>query len=280
MRHYIVIAFAMTGFLATGCSTFQSNPSFSLVGMVEVPGGPFHYDCNEEVYKKCDDDEKPGSMRTIPTFYMDRTETTVAEYRQCVEAGVCTVEGIRMPFWQEWDHPYWSWACNWNRAGLDQHPINCIDYEMAVTYCEWRGKQVPSQEQWQKAARGTDGRTYPWGNRSYEKNYKLANIADETYRWLDPLWKIAERYNDGYLMTAPVGTFMRGASPYGALDMGGNVWEWTSSHPLDLNGEEDKEYRWTNGGAYDSRPKIIRVTYHFPTLPSNRFSNTGMRCAY
>ena len=273
--------------LTTACSGFSSgyrseveSLPFSAFGMVEVPGGPYHYDCNEAVFQDCDADEIPGSTRTLPTFYIDRTEVTVAEYRECVEAGACTDEGLGMPYWQYIDQPHWAWACNWNHTGREQHPINCVDFEMASTYCKWRGKRLPSQEEWQKAARGTDGRTYPWGNRSYYRNRQLANIADETYKRLDPLWKIAKGYDDGYLTTAPVGSFPKGASPYGALDMGGNVWEWTSSHPIDEEGEEIEDRRWMNGGGYESRPPLTRVTYHYPTRPMSRFSSTGMRCAY
>ena len=158
--------------------------------------------------------------------------------------------------------------------------MNCIDWEMARTYCEWRGKRLPEQGEWQKAARGTDGQTYPWGNFSYTKKYQLANIADETYKWLAPKWKIAKGYNDGYLTTAPVGSFLRGASPYGVLDMGGNVWEWTNSHAIDESGNEIEDRIWMNGGGYESRPSLTRVTYHYPTRPQSRFSSTGMRCAF
>ena len=276
---FIALMTACSGLGLEVRSEVESLP-FSAVGMVEIPGGPYHYDCNEEVFDDCDTDELPGSTRTLSTFYIDRTEVTVAEYRECVEAGACTDEGLGMPYWQYGDQPQWAWACNWNYTDHELHPINCVDFEMASSYCKWRGKRLPSQGEWQKAARGTDGRMYPWGNRRYSRTRQLANVADETYKRFDPLWKIAWGYDDGYLATAPVGSFPQGASPYGVLDMAGNVWEWTSSHPIDEQGEEVEDRRWMNGGAFDSRPAIVRVTYHFSTRPMSRFPNTGMRCAH
>ena len=124
-----------------------------------------------------------------------------------------------------------------------------------------------------------DGWTFPWGNDGYSPERLVANIADETYGRFDSTWKIAAGYDDGHLDTAPVASFPEGASPYGALDMAGNVWEWIGSHPIDEEGREIEDRRWTNGGAFDSRPEITRVTYHFPTRPSDRYTNTGMRCA-
>ncbi len=253
---------------------------FSPVGMVLVPGGPYHYDCNEAAYPDCDADEIPGSTRSLPAFHIDQTEVTVAAYRECVSAGACGEQGLEMPYWQYAEQPHWAWACNWSYTDREQHPINCIGFEMASTYCAWRGKRLPTQGEWQKAARGTEGWTYPWGNdASYTQDRLMANIADETYRRYDPLWKIARGYDDGYLTSAPVGSFPHGASPYGALDMAGNVWEWTGGYPIDEEGEEIKDRRWTNGGSFDSRPALTRVTFHYPTRPESRFSNVGMRCA-
>ena len=260
--------------MLAACASFRGEQSlpFSVVGMVEVPAGSYHYDCNEEVFKDCDEDEIPGSTRSLPTFYIDRTEATVAEYRECVDAGVCTEEGLEMTYWQYAEQPQWAWACNWNHEDRKH-------FEMASTYCEWRGKRLPTQGEWQKAARGTDGWTYPWGNR-FPKDRLVGNVADETYKKFEEKWKIAEGYDDGYLNTAPVGSFPDGASPYGAVDMAGNVWEWTSSHPVDEQGEEDTALRWVNGGGFDTRPSLLRVTYHYPTRPGSRFAATGLRCAH
>ncbi len=106
----VVLMTACSG-LGPGARFEVESLPFSVAGMVEVPGGPYHYDCNEEVFDDCDIDELPGSTRTLPTFYIDRTEVTVAEYRECVEAGACTDERLGMPYWQYADQP--QWACAW-----------------------------------------------------------------------------------------------------------------------------------------------------------------------
>ena len=149
-----------------------------------------------ERQRKADGQQRTGEMVSVGNFKIDKTEVTVTAYRRCVDAGRCTAPGT-------------GEDCNWNVSGRSNHPINCVDRNQARTYCEWAGKRLPTQAEWSRAAYGTDGRKYPWGN-----------------KW-DAIRANVYGSEDGYEQTAPVGSFPTGASPSEALDMGGNVWEWT-----------------------------------------------------
>ena len=115
--------------------------------MLAIPAGEFWMGCNEKVDKLCIDDEKPGRKVYLDVYSIDRYEVTVADYRRCVEAGTCTDKGLT---------PYDS--CNWDKKGKDNHPINCVDWDQAQTYCRWVGKRLPTEAEWEKAARGEKDR--------------------------------------------------------------------------------------------------------------------------
>jgi formylglycine-generating enzyme required for sulfatase activity len=213
--------------------------------------------CNEEVDSECDGDEKPGRNVQVAAFQIDKTEVTVAAYRECVEAGSCSRPATDRA------------ACTWDQSGKEQHPINCVDWEQAKAYCQWADKRLPSETEWEKAARGTDRWKYPWGNQGYKTAKRVANIADETSGLQ---WKI-DGYDDGHSETAPVGSYLDGASPYGALDMVGNVYEWTSDWY-----DSERTYRSVRGGSWDSFPWRARASYRFGFTPAERY-NLGFRCA-
>jgi len=166
--------------------------------MVAVPAGVFLMGCNEEIDDSCMPEEKPFRKVFVEKFFIDVHEVTVAEYRRCVKAGACV-------------YPPPLKGCNHSRRGRENHPVNCVSNIDAKAFCSFVGKTLPTEEQWEKAARGTDGRLFPWGN---EFDPKIVSHGD------------GGRI-DGYKGTAPVGSFPEGASPYGVLDMAGNVWEWT-----------------------------------------------------
>lgn len=258
-----------------GTPTGPATPPSPTQGeMVEVLGGEFFMGCNEKVDTECDKDEKPGRTFTVDAFKIDRTEVTVAQYGQCVDAGTCSDDGLTMPFWSDplgdppKEHPEWKFACNWGKTGREDHPINCVNVRQAETYCKAMGKRLPTEAEWEKAARGTDGRKYPWGNRGYGAAKLVANIADETFKRKHADSQVAEGYDDGFYTTAPVGIFPTGASPSGALDMIGNVWEWTA----DFYDTEHK-FRSIRGGSW----AISRASRARPSATgSSRSSAAGM----
>ena len=242
--------------------------------MVFVKAGKFWMGCNGKVDNECNSDEKSKKKMEVESFWIDQTEVTVAEYKRCAEAGTCRAQGLNQPSWEGKDQTEWAWACNWGQSGRENHPINCLNWDQAKGYCEWAGKRLPNEAEWEKAARGTGGWKYPWGNEGYASGTKVANIADETAKKQFPDWPVAVGYDDGYVGTAPVGTFPAGMSPYGALDMIGNVWEWTS----DWYSEENKT-RAARGGSWRALPKRARASYRGGHDPGVRHMLIGVRCA-
>ncbi|MGE0820588.1 MAG: formylglycine-generating enzyme family protein [Candidatus Binatia bacterium] len=213
-------------------------------GMMFVPGGEFLMGCNEEVDVECEEDEKPKRQESVAAFWIDKTEVTVEAYRQCVAAAGCTEPDTGG-----------RGSCNWGESGRENHPINCIDWNQAQAFCRWAGKRLPTSAEWEKAARGTDGRIYPWGN-----------------EWDITKGNVYESY-DGYKDTAPVGSFPGGASPYGVLDMAGNVWEWTSDW------YRQGETRLIRGGSWVDLPRRARTSRRLGTTPISRNDDIGFRCA-
>jgi formylglycine-generating enzyme required for sulfatase activity len=149
-----------------------------------------------------------------------------------VEAGSCNA-----PTTCSWGEP------TYNDSDKSNHPVVCVDWHGAKAYCEWAGGRLPTEAEWEKAARGPDGQKYPWGD---ELDGSLANFCDTN---CPDDWK-NEGYNDGYGLTAPVGSYPGGASFYGVHDLGGNVWEWT--------GSEYKPYPYDAGmGERMSRERLL-----------------------
>jgi formylglycine-generating enzyme required for sulfatase activity len=238
--------------------------------MVLVPAGEFFYGCNARVDSECNDDEKPGRTISLPAFRIDRTEVTVAAYRACVDAGRCSSAGVEMPYWDGKELPHAAWACNWGK-GRDDHPMNCVDWNQARTYCAWKGKRLPTEQEWEKAARGTDGRKYAWGNEGYASRM-VANIADETAKRSNPSWTVAAGYDDGYIGTSPVAKFPAGRSPFGAEDMIGNVLEWCEN-------DYSAGIKALRGASWFGEPRFARASRRGGFDPGVRFENLGFRCA-
>lgn len=214
--------------------------------------------CNSSVDTECATNESPKHNVTLAAFAIDKTEVTVSQYKACVDGGGlgCTT-------------PDTTTNCNWGVADRGNHPINCVDWAQAAAYCAWVDKRLPTEAEWEKAARGTDGRKYPWGNTSIDCTF--ANTVDCLGR------------------TRPVGG-AQGASPYGALDMMGNVVEWgsdwydatyyTSSPANDPTGPATGTGRVLRGGAWSDVPASARASNRGKGDSASWNDNTtGFRCA-
>ena len=246
-------------------------------GMANIPGGTFAMgsdavDANEN--------EKPVHTMTVASFRLDRTEVTVKAYGDCVLAGKCS-EPERFTD----ERGNYRVFCNWNHPeGRATHPINCVDYEQAKAFCTWAGKRLPTEAEWEYAARaGSEGRKYPWGNDEPGAT-RLNACGEECPRNL-----IAQRFpggkslypsSDGWPETAPVGSFPAGASKHGVLDLAGNVWEWTATEYAVYDGSGGEPKRVLRGGSWgggDARTE--RTTNRFRLAPSSRAQFLGFRCA-
>ena len=176
--------------------------------MVFVPAGDFLMgtsDADIELYKEIFplrnisrfDNERPQRTVYVDAFYIDQLEVTNQQYKQFLtETGYVTKQYLDYP-------PH----------NIDNQPAVVLEWSDAAAYAEWAGKRLPTEAEWEKAARGTDGRIWPWGN-VWDPTKLSGNDGTGLI--------------DGYKLTAPVGQFPQGASPYGALDMAGNLWEWVS----------------------------------------------------
>jgi formylglycine-generating enzyme required for sulfatase activity len=163
--------------------------------------------------------------------------------------------------------------CNYDVAGKESHPINCVNWNQAKAYCMWAGKKLPTEAQWEKAARGTDGRKYPWGNTGLDCDHAVHSSSPCS--------------NSG---TAAVGSKPMGVSPYGADDMIGNVWEWVEddSHS-NYNGAPQDGSAWIDaprasdrawrGGAYTSGTDYLRASVRYQNYPGYDGAGIGFRCA-
>ncbi len=261
-------AFAAIALLGASCTTPDTTDRAP--GMVIVPAGKALLGCNEAVDAECEEDEKPGGLVEMAAFEIDTTEVTVAQYLTCVEAGACSAQGLELPSSGTADEPHLAWTCNWGKPEREQHPINCIAWEAAVAYCKRSNKHLPTAKEWERAARGSDGRRYPWGNQAVQPSPQ-DNLSDKTLLDSEPGgWGLAE-FNDGFVSTAPVGSFPAGDSPTGAKDMAGNVWEFVAD-----GNETRHEMR---GGAWSYYPIALRVSDKAYAPKGRRNGDTGFRCA-
>lgn len=181
-------------------------------GMVLVPAGMFWMGCTKEMDKLCRPGlEGPRHEVWLDSYYIDRTEVTVEAYRACVDAKLCPTPNPATGSSQN---------CNWGVEGRDKHPINCVSQQMAIQFCEAVGKKLPTEAQWDKAARGPEGWTYPWGNEPTAACPRAHLTSD------DESLPIDQAPGCGTDRTAEVGTYPDDKSPYGAMDMLGNVEEY------------------------------------------------------
>ncbi|MBM4374831.1 MAG: SUMF1/EgtB/PvdO family nonheme iron enzyme [Deltaproteobacteria bacterium] len=207
-------------------------------GMVPIPAGTFTMGDDENT-------EKAGQV-TVDAFCMNRTEVTTAAYAACVKAGKCTPADT-------------EYGCNAGVAGRQNHPINCVDWNQADAYCTAQGLRLPTEEEWEYAARGTDGRLFPWGNAEPSKQLCWDGEGND-------------KGQGNRQSTCPVGAYPKGRSPFGLVDMVGNVWEWTST--------QKGSYRVRRGGSWGCvDPSCARSAFRHGDGPTHQRDDLGFRCA-
>ena len=248
--------------------------------MIAVPAGRFSMGATDG-----DDDEKPVHPANVGAFCIDRTEVTVAAYGACVKSGKCAPAGttVDWPKITEAERKMWSAFCNVDRADRQTHPINCVDWSAADAYCRAVGKRLPTEEEWELAARGPEGRHFPWGEAT--PGPKLLNACGNECvamgKGLGESWSAMYEADDGFSSTAPVGSFAAGATPLGVLDMAGNVWEWTSSFLCSYTDATKCSAERVNRGSgwFNDFPPDARTTDRNDDPPTYRNRDLGFRCA-
>ncbi len=204
-------------------------------------------------------DEKPQQEIYLDAFYIDKHEVSVESYNKFRRAANYVEPSV--PFFK----------ADQSILKTPNFPVVGVSWNDAVNYCKWAGKRLPTEAEWEKAARGTHGLKYPWGNKMLDKRANLAGKAD------------------GYEYMAPVGSFPMGRSVYGVYDMAGNVSEWVEDFydqfyyqvaPLmNPTGPENKKNRVYRGGSWDHRTVDIRVAKRFAATPGRKDAIVGFRCA-
>jgi len=256
-----------------------------LSGMVLIPGGTFWMGCNSAKEANCNADESPQHKVTLSSYYMDVNETTMTQWKSCVDAGGCTPP--------QGDGN--STSCNWDTAGgkaksgREQFPVNCVTWTQSQAYCKWRGSayDLPTEAQWEMAARGDcvkNGKTagdatcaqamrkYPWADSDADCTYAVMSNGT---------------YGCGTKATWAVGSKTAGDSPYGLHDMAGNVWEWNrdwyatyvAGDQTNPTGPGSATYRVIRGGSFYNDASDLRAGHRDFGVPSNAESIFGLRCS-
>jgi formylglycine-generating enzyme required for sulfatase activity len=246
--------------------------------MVRIPAGTFPMGSEDG-----EPDEKPLHDVRVATFEMDTTEVTGVAYAACVLAGACAAAPKQIA-WSgatDADHRVYDEFCNDDRADRRSHPVNCVDWTMADTYCRWARKRLPTEEEWEYAARGPEGRTFPWGAAPPSPDV-VNGCGDECaseMRTRGRQLKALYAGSDHWPFTSPVARYP--ANPFGLYDMAGNVWEWTASRycPYGTSSCEDPR-RVARGGSWQVVDwTMLRGADRSPYDPSTRNTSIGFRCA-
>ena len=224
--------------------------------MVEIPAGAFVMGSDGT---QALEDERPAHRVWLESYAIEQFEVTTAQYAAFLAAKPRPVPWL------------------WETVNLTQHgdrPVVGVNWTDADAYCRWKDARLPTEAEWEKAARGVDGRLYPWGPQVPTE--KLANFA------------LGARFSYSQVLM-PVQSYEAGKSPYGVYQMAGNVWEWVSDwyspgyyeHSPDKSpsGPEQGQFRVLRGGSWSDLPKYLLTYGRFKLLPETRNSYTGFRCA-
>lgn len=234
---------------------------------IDIPAGEFTMGCDDEDYSTCVLG-KPAHKVYLDAYTIDKYKVTYRRYQECLDAGVCTAL-------------FAGAGCNAGMPWNSDHPVNCVDYSQASTYCEFDNKRIPTEAEWEKAARGLNSIKYPWGNAAPTCDLAVINkkTSDDV---MGP--------GCGAGTTQAIGTKPDGASPYGVMGMAGNLFEWTSdwysesyfaqSPYNNPKGPENGEHKVLRGSSWlmrtdDGIASVVRSGYS----PLGQGYVVGFRCA-
>lgn len=232
--------------------------------MVNIPAGGFMMGCNETVDKDCPALEKPYHKVSLDAYKIDKYEVTAGEYKECIKAGACNNTDPKEPHFITVKD---NMRCNIDSSNGDNYPANCVSWFGASAFCKWKGRKLPTEAQWEYAARGTDGRKYPWGNTPPDPNTAVWNSD----------------------ATQPVGSKEAGKSAFGIYDMTGNVWEWTEdwfarnyyaqSPESNPKGPESATMKVIRGGSFSVKNELyLRTSSRNQNSRLVRADAIGFRC--
>jgi formylglycine-generating enzyme required for sulfatase activity len=238
---------------------------------VYVPSGHLWMGCHDDTDVSCEDDETPGHEVRLDAFYIDRTEVTVGDYERCVEVGHCKSSGLS-GYILEGGKFGLSSKCNWKQKARADHPLNCVSHSQAERYCQWTDKRLPTEAEWERAARGGDRRNFAWGDE--EPSCDVTVMANGC----------------GTKTTMPVASKAGDVSAFGVFDMGGNLREWTADwyddafyevSPKDNpTGPETGLSRVARGGNWGVQvAQYMRVGDRERFVAATRSVHLGFRCA-
>jgi formylglycine-generating enzyme required for sulfatase activity len=243
-------------------------------GMVQVfvPAGEFRMGSARTGDPQAMDEEIPQHTVYLDAYWIDRTEVTNGQYALCVARQACT---------RPHDNSSMTRGSYYSDKQYASYPVVFVSWEQAKAYCTWAGRHLPSEAEWEKAARGPDGRMYPWGSAfdGLRTNYCDVNCP---HAWKDGA------FDDGYTDTAPVGEYPGGASPYGALDMSGNIYEWVldwyapygRADLFNPTGPSAGLEHIIRGGAFGDDPGHVRAAVRgHRDIAANGTNFIGFRCA-
>ena len=266
----------------------SAAPAGCPAGMIPIPGGSFFMGSDDGLPL-----EKPAHQVSLAPYCIDELEVTVSSYKACSDSGRCKRAGSTNESADitDKDRKVLDSLCNIRDPdGRGKHPINCVDWEMADKFCHEQGGRLPTEAEWEFAARGPDGRKYPWGDDDPGAGH-LNACGKECVAWGQKNGieeKAMYDVDDGFPNTAPVGSFPKGASRYGVKDVVGNVWEWTADwygayakdESKDPKGPADGAERVIRGGSWNgSYASWVRPTFRYKAEPTKRSYGIGFRCA-
>jgi formylglycine-generating enzyme required for sulfatase activity len=264
MRSVLFPSVLVLGSFLAGCVMLSpvARSSGTATPMVLIPGGMFTMgssDRDGRIGFEIGVDELPQRQVYVASFHIDRYEATEAQYLEFLEA----TGSKKFPgYWKE------AGRADHYPPGYENDPVSDVDWFDARAYCRWAGKRLPTEAEWEKAARGTDGRLWPWGDR-FESGE--ANTLEASMVWKAP--KGQDRYGvQGW--KAPVGSHPKDVSPYGVYDMAGNVREWTDTSYASYPGngiktvKDSGSFKMIRGGSYLTAASFARTASRLAVLPT------------